>query len=121
MARDIWSLVEMLLAVVLILFLAYWASRWVGAGGLNRVSRILPASGCDALRVLGQASLGRDQRLLLVEVKGQCFLLGATPQQITLLKELEPAQAEALLQNQEETAAQKGFLDILKESIQKKK
>ena len=121
MLRDIWSLFEMLLAVVLILFLAYWASRWVGAGGLNRVSMKLPVSNTAELRVLCQISLGRDQRLLLVGLREQCFLLGVTAQQITLLKELDAALAEELLRQKEESAGQAGFLEVLKQSMGKKK
>lgn len=43
----------------------------------------------EAIRVVGTKMLGGKRTLLLVRVRGQTLLLGATPQQITCLSEIE--------------------------------
>ena len=87
MPGDILGLLWALFAVAAVLVLAYVFTKYVGGrlllGGRYRGRHIT---------VLEQAAVGRDQRLLLVQVGEQIYLLGATPGGITCLKELTPEQ-----------------------------
>ena len=80
----------MLAATVIILFLAWAASRWIaqrgGASGFG---------GTEEFRILYQLPLGRTERLVILRAGTRCYLLGVTEANITLLKEWEGEEAEA--------------------------
>jgi len=83
--KTILSAVGMLLLMVAIFAAAYWAPRLMmkGYGGVNS----LP----DSLRVVSKIALGKDQSLIVVKAADRLFLLGATPREISLITELDPA------------------------------
>ena len=117
--QNVFSLVGMLALVVLILFLAYWATRWLGrmqAGGNLRAMTRYGEKFC----VLAQISLGRNERIVLVRVMERCCLLGVTSEQVTLLRELDEEEAAAWISDKERPAAP-GFTEILKENFRKRK
>ena len=80
----------MLAATVIILFLAWAASRWIaqrgGASGFG---------GTEEFRILYQLPLGRTERLVILRAGTRCYLLGVTEANITLLKEWDGEEAEA--------------------------
>lgn len=71
-----------LLAVVLVLILAYWCSRLLGRGWVR-------ASGSGNMKVLETLPLGADRQLVLVELQDHVYLLGVSAAGIQLLTEVE--------------------------------
>lgn len=125
MPNDVFSLLGMLAIVILVLILAYWVTRWIGTFSAKATGVRTRAIGASAgagedFRVLGQLSLGRGERLMLVRLADRCYLLGVTAGSVTLLKELAGEEAEAWLAEQE-TGAPPNFLDVLKENLRKRK
>ena len=88
MPQDILGLVWALAAVVVVLVLAYWFTKYVAG-------RMLLSGGYRGrhITVLEQAVVGRDQKILLVKVGEEYYLLGASPNGITCLKEFTAEQA----------------------------
>ena len=74
------SLLWTLGCVVVIIALAYWATRAIAARGGKVLSRL---------------ALGRDQQLLLVQAGERYFLLGVTASAVSNLAEFTPEQAQA--------------------------
>ena len=117
--ENIWSLLGVLFVVILILFLAYWVTRWIAihgspGGGISP----LPGDG-GALRLLAQLPVGRNERLVLARLNQRCYLLGVTEHNITLLRELEGEEAEPWLAAGEHSSAQ-SFLEVLSGNLRKK-
>lgn len=83
--QSILSLIGALGIFILILFLAYLFTKYVG--------RHYEASsgGARYMETLDRVMLGPDRSLLLVRVAGKVLLLGMTSQQITRLEEFDPA------------------------------
>ena len=121
MPESVFSLLGMLAIVVLILILAYWTTRWIGTRGMGGFGPgKTKAGGTGTFRVLGQLSIGRNERLVLVRLQDKCYLLGVTSGSVTLLRELEGDDAREWL-SEEGTPAPPDFLDVLKENLRKRK
>jgi flagellar protein FliO/FliZ len=89
---SIWlSLLWTVICLIVILGLAYWVSRYVARGGMGRFG---PGRGTEHLRVLAQLTLGKEQRLALVQAGSRYFLLGVTQSQINTLAEFTREEAE---------------------------
>lgn len=81
------SLLGGLFLFALVLFLAWFCSRWIGQHyGFQK-------SG-GKIRVLDRAALGQDRSLVVVQMGGKAWLLGVTAHQITKIEELDPEQIE---------------------------
>ncbi len=119
---DLMGLLGGLVVIGLVLFGAYFFTRWAGqrlsAGG------VLGGSG-RRLRVLDRTALGRDQNLLVVQAGERYFLLGSSPTGVTLLTELSREEGEGFLPPQppEGAAGAKGpdFQSILRSLREKNK
>ncbi len=88
--ETVWSLLGMFLVVVVILALAWAATRYLGALSL-------PATGMggpEEFRILAQMAVGRNERLLLVRLGEECCLLGVTEDRITLLRQWTGEEAQ---------------------------
>lgn len=76
------SAIWVLVVTVLVLVLAYWATRFLAGrmstGQLVRGRRI---------EVLEQIPVGKDQKLMLVRMGEKTCFLGVTPSGITILRE----------------------------------
>ena len=112
------TLLWMLAAVVVVLVLAYLATRWISTRGIGGV---MGAGSGGEFSVLRQIVVGRSERLLLVRLRERCLLLGVTPGGISLLKELEPEEAAYWLKPKTQTDGAPSFLDVLRENFKKKK
>ncbi len=117
--RNAFSLIGMLVTVILILFLAYWVTKFIGQKGLPGWARGM--QGQDELQILWQLSLGKGERLVLVRLHRRCLLLGVTGGGITVLTELEEEEAARWLQKQEKVTEAPSFLEVLKNNLPKKK
>ena len=84
------SLLGVIIAIVVVIGLAYWFTRLVGNGKI-------PAFGIgrrdDKLSVLAQAPIGKEQRLAVIQAGERYFLVGVTAQNISLLAELSAEEA----------------------------
>ena len=116
------TLLGLTLATVLILVLAWAASRWIGLHGAS-----LPGGGGgfapgggggERFHVLALLPLGRNERLALVRFQDRCLLLGVTEHGITLLRELDGDEAAAWFR---EDSAPPGFAEILGHALNRKK
>lgn len=82
MAKGIFTAIGTLAVVVLILYLAYVVTKYIGRG-VGAGAR----SGC--MRVRDQIPLGRDRAAAIVQIGTRFFLVGITGSQISMLAELE--------------------------------
>ncbi|MBQ9647602.1 MAG: flagellar biosynthetic protein FliO [Oscillospiraceae bacterium] len=117
---NFWSLLGVLAAVVLILYLAYAATKWIGTHSAPGGSGPLHVGTNANFRILGQLGVGRNERLVLARLDERCYLLGVTEHQITLLRELDGDEAAAWLAQGEQPSAP-GFAEILSKNLRKKK
>ena len=86
------SLIWMLVCVLAVIVLAWLFTRYVaGRGGT-----IGTPVGSERFRVLARLSLGREQSAVLVKAGEKYLLLGVTPSEVTVLKELTAEEAEAV-------------------------
>lgn len=90
---EIGTLLGMLMAVVVILLLAWLFTRYLAgrAPGAMRFSR----NRKGRLQLLERMPLGREQYLAVVRAGDTCLLLGVTGSQITLLRVLSAEEASA--------------------------
>lgn len=87
MLPDILKLVWALLVILIVLVLSYLFTRFVAgraAGGPSRFRK-------GRITVLDQATVGKDQKLLLVQLKDQIYFLGTAQGGITCLEKLPAA------------------------------
>ena len=117
MGGNLLQALGMLSVTVLILFLAYWTSRWVGSHAAPGSSGWLGGMGNDNFRVLARIGVGRSACLLVVRVRERCLLLGVTDGNITLLKEWEGEEADAWLT---EPPADNAFLGVLRDALRQR-
>ena len=118
---NLWSLLGVLAVVILILYLAYAATRWIGLHGAPGGAAALPrAGGSGSLRILAHLAVGRNERLVLVRLGARCLLLGVTERQITVLRELGEDEA-AQWSGEAESGAPPRFLEVLTENLRKKR
>lgn len=79
---DILSVIGTLVGFVLLLVLAWWASRAIGrayaGGGAGRT-----------VQLLDRVALGGEKQLLVVKAAGKVLLLGVTAHEISFLQELD--------------------------------
>ena len=122
MPANVWSLLGMQAVAVVILAAAYWATRWIGSWSAG-VPGALPRGTASAkLRVLALLTLGRGERVVLVSLGGTCFLLGVAAGRVSLLREFDAEETQALLAGDGEAdMAPPSFMDALKENLRKRK
>ena len=85
------SLLGMLIAIVLVIGLAYWFTRFVV--GKGRIPSLGLGLRDEKLSVLAQTQIGKDQRLAVVQAGERYLLIGVTAQNISLLAELTAEEA----------------------------
>ncbi len=110
-------LIGMMAIIAVVLFLAYFATRWIAVHGAPDFTNGKPN---DGLSVMRQLNVGRSERLLLVRVHERCLLIGVTPSNMSVLTELTEEEYEACLND----SAPQGFMDALQSAasrLQRKK
>lgn len=107
--KEILTFIVSFLGVIGLIFLTYYASRW-----LNK--RFSFSSSSKKIRVVERAALAQDKSLVIVKVGTKSLLLGVTPQHIENICELDSEDMKLILSDD---AAQNGtpsFLDNLKKA-----
>lgn len=114
MLSDFFSLVMMLIVIAVILYLSYLASKKLG-------SSMMQTSGSRNIQIIERAYLERDKSVAIVKVGEKAYLLGVSPENVTLLEELDEAQLtyDAPQELQELPAAQ--FATLIKSRLKKGK
>lgn len=117
--KEILPLLGLLLMVVVVLVLAYFASRFVATRGIGQYT---PGGVARRMKVIDQLMLGRDQKLVVAQVGGRHLLLGVTAAGMNLLVEL--TEEEAALWKKETTGGEtpsfkEAFLSQLRERKKK--
>lgn len=122
--NDWLTIVWAIVCIVVVLGMAYWVTRFLAGkgrlkGGFGRSG--LGRSGNGWIRVVEQHALGRDQRLVVVQVKEKYYLLGITANSISMLSEVpgDPAKGldEELLEQavKERPTFREAFFDALRQ------
>lgn len=87
--NGILSAVGTLLAVILILYLAFVCTRYIG-----KTSKIKGSS--RYIRLVDQIAVGQDRTIAVIKTGDSYLLLGITPSGITVLKELGEEELQEL-------------------------
>lgn len=90
---------------------AYYVSKFVGKRYQAR---------CDFsknLSVLESRNVGKDRALLIVKAANRAFLIGSTPNQITLISELNP---DELVEIADDIPERKDFSSVLRTALKVK-
>ena len=110
---DIFSLITMLIAVAVILYLSYIVSRKVGSGSIS--------SGMTGnIKVLDRAFVGRDKSVVIVRVGQKDYLLGVSQDSVRLLQELEEGQVvpnERMVPEQDPLENVSRFASVIKDKM----
>lgn len=77
-----WSAVVTFVAVAVIIYLSYLASKYIGTG-LNR------SGSSKYMRLIDQITMGQDRHIAIVQIGGKYLLVGITAGQICVLSELQ--------------------------------
>lgn len=107
MLDEITSLLGMLLAVIVILALAWWVTSLIARQGLAGWAGVsgFAKNKPDELCVLRQIPVSRSERLVLVRLHNRCLLLGAAQGGVSLLAELTEEEAQPWLEQTAEAGA----------------
>ena len=89
LASAVASVLGLLLGFAAILVAAYWAAKIAG-GKLGSSFKGAVRGQPGPVEILGRTPIGQDRFLLVVRAGGKVLLLGATPQNIQTLCELDP-------------------------------
>lgn len=87
--QTVLSMIGTLVLLVAIFFAAYWFTKAMG-----KRYQLNQSSTTGGIELLVRQMLGKDQMLLVIRTGGRVFLLGATPQHIELIEELNAADYE---------------------------
>ena len=118
--QNVWSLLGVFAAAVLILYLAYLATKWIGTRSApGSAAPFSFGGGMGTFRILAQIAVGRNERLVLIRMGEECCLFGVTEREITLLRTYKSEEAESWL-TADEGIQPNTFLDALKASLRKK-
>ena len=76
-----WRVIATFVAVIVIIYLSYLASKYIGKGlGGRNSSRYM--------RLIDQITLGQDRHVAIMQVGGKYLLVGVTSGQISLISEV---------------------------------
>ena len=84
---DILPMLLALAAIVLVMYLSFVFTKYIGKK-INTHSRL------NNIKVIEQVALGQDKALLIAEICGDFYLIGASAQNIEILKELDHVNLE---------------------------
>ncbi len=79
------SLIGSILLFILVLFLAWFCTRWIGKRYGLRGS-----AGGSKIKILDRMALGADRSLIVIRLEDRVWLLGMTAHHINKIEELDP-------------------------------
>ena len=112
---EILSIIGTIVLMIAVFAAAYFVSKYVGKHYKTNygVSK--------HITVIESAIIGKDRSLLIVKAGEKAFLIGSTPNEFTLLSELDAQQFAA--DSEDSVSAQKDFIstfrDVIKSRIKK--
>ena len=106
---DILPMLLALAAIVLVMYLSFVFTKYIGKK-INTHSRL------NNIKVIEQVALGQDKALLIAEICGDFYLIGASAQNIEILKELDHVNLET-----EDNPMKVDFAQILNNVMKTKK
>lgn len=121
--NDWFLIVWAVVCIVVVLGMAYWVTRYLAGSGLLKTG--LGRSGAGKIRVVEQQMLGRDQRLVVVQVGETYYLLGMTANNISLISEIdweptdEAGKESILEESTEKPAFREAFFDALRQKTRR--
>lgn len=80
--KSLFSILFSLIMMVAVLFAAYYTTRWLG-------SKTAGGRGSSNIKILDRLLLSQDKTLVILDVAGQCMLLGITQQSIQKICDLD--------------------------------
>ena len=83
--NGIWSVFFVLIVLILVLVLAYFATRWLG-------KRAGSGQGKGNIEILDRQYVGQDKCLLIVRVGNHSMLLGVTSGQIRKISDIDESE-----------------------------
>ena len=108
----------MIVVVTVVIMLAYFFTRYIVGSGWGRNTVFPQKSG--GVSILAQTSVGKEQHLAIVQAAGRYFLLGITPQSISMLAELTEEEISVWMDHQggrgevrQGTPFRQAFMDVL--------
>lgn len=108
MGDDIYaSLILALIGSVAVIGFTYWFFRWV--------SKKYSFAATRNIKIIDRVAVGKDKFIMIADICGGRYVIGVTPQQFTLLKDL----GEAETQPQPEAAPQ-DFVSIFGTMLKKR-
>ena len=111
--KSVLMVIAVLVMFVAILYLAYVTTKFIGK------RYIVKGKQFKNLTVIETVAIGPDRQLMIVKTAGKCLILGATPQNISLITEL----SEDMLNNEipeEEAVETMSFTDALRKVTKEK-
>ncbi|MFA0815039.1 MAG: FliO/MopB family protein [Anaerofustis sp.] len=109
---DILPMLLALAAIVLVMYLSFVFTKYIGKR-MNTHSRL------NNIKVIEQVALGQDKALLIAEVCGDFYLIGASSQNIEILRELDHVNLEVEESNLKVDFSQ--VLDNVIKTVKKKR
>ncbi len=111
---DILSVIFMLLLIIAVFVGAYFTSKFVGGKYQSSVTK-----GKSKIEIIERKNIGKDQFLLLVKIEDKTMFLGATPQNINKIDDVELTQTQEDLDSEQKSITPPKFVDVLKDMINK--
>lgn len=111
MFSEIFTVVCALLGIIGLMFLAFYASRWLNKhfnGGGRKMIKIIECTG-----------VAPDKQLMIVEVGNKCMLIGVTPNAVNKICDLDREDVELYESGDTVPAvpAESGFMRSLKRAF----
>lgn len=93
----------------------------IAANYLMKQLNKLALSGTKNIRIIERMPLSKSSSLYIVAVMGRYYLMSGTEQHNEILKELDGAEIEHYLEEENQPVNQSEWLTILKEKVEKRK
>ena len=110
----------LLIAVVLVMGLAYLFTRYVAG---NQMLLSQHRKNTKMLHIVEQTYMGRDRQIVLLQAGDRYFLLGNTPEQITTLAEFSAGEVDSWREKEKQTGEEgqtPSFTQALQEIIKQR-
>jgi len=84
---DIFTLLGSFILIILVLFAAWYATRWYAR-------RMGPSVGGRNIRVVDRATLANNAAIVIAEICGRYYLFGVSERRVSLIQELSDFEEE---------------------------